>query len=125
MSAIVKLAPVLPKDSETNGLDHIKDALVDTPDRLRYAVVAFRVRNVNTVIDTGVRIPTIEIERAEYVGDTSNVPSSVIDAFMEAAQDRTGAEPLPFDQTDPAGITVEPDEDRDDPFFPDEEGVDQ
>lgn len=119
MSKTVKLAAVLPADTEVNGIDHIKDALIDSPDSLRYAVVAFRVRAITENVETRVKTPTIEVERIEYAGDTNTVPEPLVQAMVDAAQDRLGHNPLPFDSTDPAGVEFYPDEDRDDQVLED------
>lgn len=39
MSAAVKLAAVLPADNETNGLDHIRESLIEDPTRKRFGII--------------------------------------------------------------------------------------
>lgn len=106
MSAFVRLAARLPRDDEANGIDHLKTSLINDPTRRRVALVWFDVLNITENIELGTKTPQIQVLRIEHLGDVDQVPAAIQQAALEAAQDRLGHEPLPFDSVDPDGVEV-------------------
>ena len=97
MSAVVKISPKLPGDSETNGLDSTAEDLITKPKAIRVGVVWYDVHHVTADIDSGAHIPTIRLRRFEPLGDSEDVPQAVRDAVATAMETRTGRTPLPFE----------------------------
>lgn len=124
MSAAVKLASVLPADNEVNGLDHIRESLIEDPTRKRFGIIVFTTRAITETVETHFKRPTIEIERIEYAGDVSSVSQAIREELITAAEHRLGHEPLPYDSTDPEErpkVTYELDDHGTEPIFGDDD----
>lgn len=97
MSAIVKLAARLPGDAEINGLDSIRDQLLEEPSRLAVALVWFDVARVTHDTDSGTDVPTVRVRRVEPVGTLEQTPTHLQKLAEELFEKRTGRRALPFD----------------------------
>lgn len=97
MSAVVKLGTGMPGDFEMNGVDALRDDLVDDPKTLRMAVVWFDVKEVKVDTDSGDHVPTIRVRRIEPLGNADDVTTTVKDEVGKAIEKRTGRTPVPFD----------------------------
>lgn len=98
MSAKVKLTAKLPGDSDFNGVDAHIDDLVGNPEKVRVLYVEVDVAKIVDDTDTGTRIPYLRVRRAELVGPKDQVAPHLQRMFEKAVQDRTGREPLPYDE---------------------------
>jgi len=97
MSAVVKLAAMLPGDFETNGIDQHVGRLLEHPDRLMVAVVWLDTKSVRIDTDSGDHIPTVRVRRIEPLGDVDKVSPKIRELVQAAVQERTGRTPIPFD----------------------------
>lgn len=98
MSNTVKLAAAMPADEAANGLDSLRDELLETPELVRCAFVWYDVRNVNHVVATGLDVPTIEVRKFVPVGLATEIPEDMKAAVLALDEKRRGKTPLPFDQ---------------------------
>src|SRR5215203_5719920 len=89
-----------PKGEEFNSLNHWADQMADEPHAVYIAVTWYGVDEVGERTKTGERVPKLVMVRNEVVGTTKHCPLPVIDAALHAMNERTGKEPLPFEQTD-------------------------
>lgn len=100
MSAIVKLASKMPANIDLNGLDAQKQALIDKPEEVRYAVVAYVVEKITTTPKSGIEVPTVELTRFEPIGTADDLSDAVSEVLLQKAGERTGADPLPLDSVE-------------------------
>lgn len=105
MSNTVKLSAKLAGDDDLNGLDSLADAMIDDPRTPRVAVVWFDCSKIVDNTDDDTRIPYARIRRFEPVGTAAAMPAELRSIVEQAAEQRTGKTPLPYDQID--GIEVE------------------
>ena len=103
MSATVRLSAKLAKDDELNGLDDLAADLIEDPAKIRCAVIWFDAVKVTHDTDTGDDIPTARIRKLEPIGDAKDVPDIIRKAVADAYHARSGSQPLPFEDVDPAG----------------------
>jgi hypothetical protein len=98
MSQAVRLSSKLSKDDETNGLDQLASRLAKDPHQVICAITWLTVQKVTDDIETGNRIPTVQVKRIEPIGTVDAVPDAVIALAAELYSDRLGGRtPLPFD----------------------------
>lgn len=105
MSNTVKLSAKLAGDDDLNGLDSLAQAMINDPHQVRLAVVWFDCQKIVNNTDDETEIPYARIRRFEPVGVAEEMPGELQQIVQQAAQDRTGKTPLPFDAVD--GIEVE------------------
>lgn len=108
VSKLVKLAGRLPGSVESNGLMGILPDLLANPNKERLAVVWFSAptEDVDHSTDPETRIPKLAIHRIEPMGDAGEATQALQEMVLQRAEERLGHTALPFDQTDPAGVTV-------------------
>lgn len=111
MTAEVKLAGRLPGSIENNGMYSQHTELLDSPKQQRLAVVWYDVLRITRDVETGDEIPTLRVLRIEPMGETDEASAALRELVLKRAEDRLGHTPLPFDETDPAGVRVHPDAD--------------
>lgn len=126
MSVKSKLAGKLPGDELINGLDSHASTLADRweaedPNNPAAVLViaVVRVRKVEHLAsdDGRIRVPTLEVSRIEALGLIGQEPMRNLQLasvahqklLLDAAEERTGASPLPIDavSVDEAGIDIE------------------
>lgn len=91
---MTKLAGNLPK-GESNGLDAIARALLDSPQNVQVIVVLADCSKITTDVDTGDMEPTARIRRIEAIeGADREVAAKLLRRRFEQ---RTGKAVLPFD----------------------------
>lgn len=91
---MTKLTGSLPK-GESNGLDAIARALIDSPQDVQVLVVLADCSKISTDIDTGDVEPTARIRRIEAIqGADREVAAKLLRRRFEQ---RTGKAVLPFD----------------------------
>ena len=96
MSATVKLSSKLPGDEEINGLDHIVEDLMSSTEPV--VVIAWVVpTKITEDIETGARVPTVEVRRVEPIGHPREVSTEITNLAAELYEKRTGRNPLPID----------------------------
>lgn len=97
MSAAIRLSSKLPGDPEINGLDHLAGDLED-PELIVCALVWVKASKITTTLETGERVPTVEVRRIEPIGPVDQVPAEIVKLAARLYEDRTGRDPLPFDE---------------------------
>lgn len=105
-SKSVKLAGRLPGSTENNGMLSVVPDLLATPATDRMYVIWADVLKVTEDVETGDRVPTLRVKRIEPMGDVDEASQALQELVMKTAEQRLGHTPLPFDQTDPDGVTV-------------------
>jgi hypothetical protein len=103
MSASVKLSSKLAADEELNGVDALHDDLLDEPTAIRCALVWFDAPRSTRDAEAGTEVPTIRIRKIEPIGLAAEVPDVIRKAVADAYHDRSGVNPLPFDQVEVDG----------------------
>jgi len=98
MSATVKLSSALPGDEEINGLDALRDQLVNEPDRIVVGLVWLDVPKINVDTEKDTEVPVVRIRRIEPLGDVASIPDAVRKLAAKAHENRTGRTPLPFEE---------------------------
>lgn len=101
MTSLVKLAAKLPDDNDLNGLDPWSGVLKKRPRDQFVAIVYLDVAKMTTDYDKALIYPTVQVVAIEVVGDVSDVPAAVVDAYNAARDKRQARTPLPFDETPP------------------------
>lgn len=97
MSAAVKMSSALAANETFNGLDSLRDELLNLPKKLRCALIVFDVHVINENVDDGERVPTVRIRKIEPIGDVDSIPDEVRVAMAKAHELRTGVSVLPLD----------------------------
>lgn len=97
MSNTVKLSSKLAADDDLNGLDYLASQMIENPRQVRIAVVWFDTVKIIDNTDDDSRIPYARIRRWESLGNVEDVEQSIRDIVAEAAEERTGKAPLPFE----------------------------
>ena len=105
MSNTVKLSAKLAGDDDLNGLDSLAQAMTDEPKTVRVAVVWFDCSKIVDDTDDDTRVPYARIRRFEPVGLAENMPEGLRSLVEQAAEERTGKAPLPYNSVD--GFEVE------------------
>lgn len=92
----VKVSAKLTKDEQPyNGLDAIRQQLVDQPEGRRYGVFLFEVKKIETEIADGVQVPTVRLAHIEAL---EGVPADAARKLLEERyRERTGREDLQGD----------------------------
>lgn len=113
VSKLVKLAGRLPGSVENNGLLNVLPDLLEHPNKERLAVIWYSAptEDVDHSTDPVTRIPKLAIHKLEPMGDVDVASKALQEMVLQAAEQRLGHSPLPFDETDPAGVRVHPDAD--------------
>lgn len=106
MSTEVKLAGRLPESPESNGMHSVIADLLKTPKEQRLYVVWGDVLKIERNLDSGAEVPTLRVLKIEPLGVVDEVSQAIQMEVMRKAEERLGHTPLPFDQTDPDGVTV-------------------
>lgn len=105
MSALVKVAAVLPGEDEINGLDCLQSALVDALDS-DGAIVIIGVMDVADVTHKAGQdsVPRVRFRKVEAVGwigaeidGLPSCPADVRQAFLSRSESRRGMAPLPME----------------------------
>lgn len=104
MSNTVKLSAKLAGDDDLNGLDSLAGDMIDDPKTARLAVIWFDCQKVVSNTDDDTEIPYARIRRFEPIGTAESMPPALQQIVEQAAEDRTGKAPLPYDAVD--GIEV-------------------
>jgi len=99
--APITVAGNLPKQEQYSNVENYRDALVDDPAKLRYAVVAFDAMRITTMTDTGAQTPVLRLRRVE-VPDTAADRDEVEKLLARFSEARLGA--LPLAATDADGV---------------------
>jgi hypothetical protein len=107
MSATVKLSSALPGDEEINGLDALRDQLVNEPHRIVVGLVWLDVPRIVTDTERDVEIPVVRVRRIEPLGDVTEIPDEVRKLAARAHEARTGRTPLPFEDVELAHEEIE------------------
>jgi hypothetical protein len=100
VSRKVALRAKLPSDEAFNGLDALHEELLNDGATPRAAVIIFDVYKDEKVVATGDQTAVIEIRRVEPIGLASEIPGPIRDAIVKLVDERTGKQPLPFDQVE-------------------------
>lgn len=106
VSKSVKLAGRLPGSTENNGLLSVVDQLVNDPKTVRMFVIWGDVLTITRDVETDDDVPTLRVKRIEPMGEADAASQALQELVMRAAEERLGHTPLPFDETDPDGVTV-------------------
>ena len=110
MSATVKLSSRLPGDPEINGLDSLRDELLEDPTQVVCAICWIKVKDIRRIIEpdpeSRAEIPTVEISRIEPIDVVDRVPKAITDMAAELYEKRTGRNPLPFDSLVGSGDVI-------------------
>lgn len=96
MSATVRLSSKLPGDEEINGLDAHVSHLFDS-EEVTVALVWLVPSKVTEDLETGARVPTVEVRRIEPIGPVSDTPDEIRKLAADLYEKRTMRNPLPFD----------------------------
>lgn len=94
----VRLAALLPDDTDTNGLDPWAGKLRAEPTQQIVAIAYLDVTKLITDYDKGEVTPVVKVVAIEIVGQAADVPREVQQAFLDAHRRRTNKEPLPFEE---------------------------
>lgn len=108
MSAKVKLSGKLPGDEVVNGLDAIRDQLLEVPEKVRVSLIWHDVVSINHDVATGEDVPRVEVRKWIPIGTADAIPQELIDFALKADAERLGREPLPFESTEPADLNSGP-----------------
>lgn len=108
VSKSVKLAGRLPGSVENNGLLSVLRDLLADPNTERLAVIWYDAPTKEVDNQTGDEIPKLVIRRFEPMGDADEATQALQQMVLQKAEERLGHTPLPFDQTDPDGVTLLP-----------------
>lgn len=95
----ITIASALPKSESLNGLRRMKRDIISEPDASIVALVVFKPSKITTDIDSGSKVPTLRVARVEPLLDPDTRESAVSFA-MTAYGNRTGEDPLPFEDED-------------------------
>lgn len=102
MSVNIKLSSRLPGDPEINGLDDLRDELLEDPEQIVCAIAWIKVKDIRRIIEhnpeSPSEIPTVELARIEPIDVVDRVPKAITDLAAKLYEKRTGKNPLPFDQ---------------------------
>lgn len=109
VSKSVKLAGNLPGSTENNGLLSVVDDLITDPKTVRMYVIWADVLTLTKDVETDDEVPKLRVKRIEPMGKADAASQALQELVMQAAENRLGHTPLPFDETEVDGVRVLPD----------------
>ncbi len=101
----VKLSAALPSEDTDNGLDYLAQELINNPQgNMVFAVCVLDVLDLNYHVPSDSRVPKMRIKHLEAVLLDEAPPA--VRAWLDSRRsERLGAETLPYDDEDEAGLS--------------------
>lgn len=97
----ITMAGNLPRDEKYNGLKPLEEDLIEDPQRIRRAVIAYDVDHTTYKTDSGKTTPTVRIRWIEPAGGEHE--EEVVKLLERLAEDRLGTLPLSSAEEDGEG----------------------